>query len=1098
MAERTAVISLKGDGSTWRGQTKQTLLSRGDFRFRDLVNCYVSPDGTELRRFPGFKTVTNFDYEREFTDSFRVDTPLASPPVTEQIVTFSRLVSLHGMKLCRGKLVIVGESDFRKERLRVPTGSPPTNQEVQITGYTISGSVATINYSGGSLVGKLFHYEWVWIEGTGEPLIDDQVLMVNSPPGATAFAVLLGSSGSGSASNLNGTVWRVREDAENQDPDCLTIWTVEDQPDVDAVNINVFPSQVANRQRDWGEVIGEFIEGYSSGGGSPPAWPMTVQRGISRRKQRAIPRRASLETAGDRVVIAAPGYGCVFQAPIVIPTKVTGSGIGGEYNSYRDRPRCLGLPKGVLFDGDGAFASAASPPQSPGTYRFRVAYKDEYTGEVGLASEEITITIPQGSPPTLDGMQLWILHPGYLMGETLAFTAQVFASDVGGVALGLLYEVRIPEHGIDTNFGDLQYDEIFFRLQLPNFTVSDIDFTQAPPVGIRQMPMGAKTARSVRGYLWMGGAIGDTGRRKELQSIELNSIFLGENDNDYKNVDEASVFAIQLQGEQQTPRIAGASGIPPAYSGTPVFSDTDLFDNATYEVGELYPPPAKVKLFDKLINCYGDHLSAAIHPWAFRYEMDGQIHRFDITRSIPDGQFKLAHLLLPRGQVWFGEQGNPGTVLGTNRDFLDATEEEDVEGIGRLGNNAIFCTRDRTYAIAWGNSPLSSDPRLLSSEHGCIAYNSMVEFDGGLAWLGERGPVAMLSGGAPVWVGQEMEGDFVGRPSRFLRDDSGAMPHAWACHDPERGLVYFGLRSDRIAHTYKDNDYANSSDENRSKFPCDEVLVWSYRSNAWSTWLPPFGIYWMERVDCADDVNRIAFLADDSRVYVLDDAYHDTNKDPLVGTAAVGSGPLGFAQFRSTVAFANNPDVPIVGRLDPFNNDTAVRKNMEYVIYDPSTFEVKGTGTVLAAVSQGSPPAHTIVFLNESQVWKEGDKILIGWQSMTVRMNSESFGPTKRPSRIGKGGIRFSLHSLYAIGQTGPLGEAPHAWVRARVTSERGTRKLHPKNYRHLGSNAGEAIDKRFERGAVRGQELALELLFIGGQQIRIKDIEVELASAGP
>src|SRR5687768_15971250 len=51
-----------------------------------------------------------------------------------------------------------------------------------------------------------------------------------------------------------------------------------------------------------------------------PAAAATV-RGVSRRRQKALPYRLNPEVAGDRIILAAPGYLCPFQAPLMVPIE---------------------------------------------------------------------------------------------------------------------------------------------------------------------------------------------------------------------------------------------------------------------------------------------------------------------------------------------------------------------------------------------------------------------------------------------------------------------------------------------------------------------------------------------------------------------------------------------------------------------------------------------------------------------------------------------------------------------------------------------------------------------------------------------------------
>jgi hypothetical protein len=180
----------------------------------------------------------------------------------------------------------------------------------------------------------------------------------------------------------------------------------------------------------------------------------------------------------------------------------------------------------------------------------------------------------------------------------------------------------------------------------------------------------------------------------------------------------------------------------------------------------------------------------------------------------------------------------------------------------------------------------------MSNEFGCVAANSMVEFDGGLAWLSERGPVAL--GAGLQHVGADITEDFAGQSGRYARDSQGMMRHSWSVHDAARGLVMWGLLRSDADHTieYEGETIAlsDATDEQLSRFPCDEVLIWSYRANAFSHWKPPAGleVLWMRPLRDSKGVVRTCFLAADNRIYAFDDAWSDTNavfNDGIGGTS---------------------------------------------------------------------------------------------------------------------------------------------------------------------------------------------------------------------
>ena len=94
---------------------------------------------------------------------------------------------------------------------------------------------------------------------------------------------------------------------------------------------------------------------------------------------------------------------------------------------------------------------------------------------------------------------------------------------------------------------------------------------------------------------------------------------------------------------------------------------------------------------------------------------------------------------------------------------------------------------------------------------------------------------------------------------------------------------------------YEGADYTTASetlsDKILSRFPCDEILIWSYRANAFSHWRPPAGleVYWMRPLRDKAGRVRMCFLAADNRIYALDDAWSDRN---AVSNGGLGSDPV--------------------------------------------------------------------------------------------------------------------------------------------------------------------------------------------------------------
>ena len=80
----------------------------------------------------------------------------------------------------------------------------------------------------------------------------------------------------------------------------------------------------------------------------------------------------------------------------------------------------IGTSASYSFGGSDASVSARN-----GTCKFRFAYKDEVTGEVGLLSEPLEIKVTSAIY-AFQGVQLLVYFPGYLLHESLALSINVY------------------------------------------------------------------------------------------------------------------------------------------------------------------------------------------------------------------------------------------------------------------------------------------------------------------------------------------------------------------------------------------------------------------------------------------------------------------------------------------------------------------------------------------------------------------------------------------------------------------------------------------------------------------------------------------------
>jgi hypothetical protein len=818
---------------------------------------------------------------------------------------------------------------------------------------------------------------------------------------------------------------------------------------------------VANRQRDWGEATSistfRYKEGFHRG---------TYGLAYPRRLQKTPEYRASVDVAGNRILLAIPGYGCCFQIPVIVPISDTATGGIGTlkpFNSIYDRPRCLGVPKAATLAiiGSGGLVGAVplgnlGLPQ--GVYRVNVVYKDEGTGEVGLPSEDIYFTV---SGTTNQTLYLLTMHPGYLMAESLALTLQVYITQHNDTAMGFYEAAQIPKFGNPTAIANAGVNLLFLHrlTTAPTGTgtnyADEIDYT-VQPLAFAQMPMGAKAIRTIRGVTFFGGHLGDIGLRKELAHGTASSRASAQDD---ANRDDIYIIPMQQHRRPMDTAFNVAQAIiPPAYGGVELFSD------------DLYPAPHKDVFLDKQLNCRASldvqGNPTIPHKWAQRFSLVHPVQQSYSTGGVEQAD---VYLKLPRGQYSFSEVGHPGYVPSSNRGYLDQDKVEDVEAIGRFQNFAVLCTISQTFRVQWGENPLNQTPQIINNEFGCIAPNSMTEFDGGLFWLSSRGPVILTSGGID-WIGQQLEEYFVGDTAKYAVDSEGKALYAWGCHDPERSLVYLGLRTKDEATVGPDSEtFDSSNDGQKSKFPCDEILVWNYRRNAFSVWEAPTGlfIYWMRRLLCADGIYRVCFLAEDFRIYAMDDGWSDSYTTP-VSTTALSAGV-------ATTTFT--------GQAGAFDGNY-VRIGMHYTLYDGDD-KLIGYGQ-LSSVAAASDQ----VTLDQSLTWSAGDTLEIGvLPPLTIETNSETYIPGRRPSKVTGLDLRYSS---FTDGK---------AWTNAKAKSNRGTAeysvfsgtKTNVYSPLQASTDKERVLETRLARGEVMGADLSFVMEVVGTGQTRMSDIEAEV-----
>lgn len=1156
--------SFKSDTS-WRGMT--TTSKALPFHFDLLENCYVSSDGQEIRSFPGWicmvdpvtdarlatDTTPNLtsaplgyetlhlDVRRPVTAAVGASTYLqqiAAGSVTDVQFIWNRPTTIHGVEQVHGRWVFFGESGDRFEPIYNNARTAFTyitgvddnaGTSIDLTLNTAPSTTATVFNS----IAVTTPGQRIYVEGVTGPLatalnykshevtaIVGAVVTVSTAPGG-AVAATTGLTAF--AARVSGNSQTADSTDISDDEESLTIWTATSRGSVLTSEIErVYPAHVANRQPDIGDATGNIRPGNTNTTGN------TKSR--SRRRQRSLPYRLVPHVAGNRLILAAPGYGCVFQAPAMTPVDFAETsetaGIQWVGNDVYDKPRCVGVPKAVQYEDpdkttatpslhiqDLGAASAtikanqsfggsdASVTARVGTYKFKFAYKDDLTGEIGLASEPVSITTDTSD--TFQGIVLYPYFPGYLMHESLALSINVYRTQKDGDTY--YFDRTIPAlayiNGVTPTVEHSKYglqpaavlDSYYHHVRYEAIYQSDADLALSDayvPEALEQMPMGCKAAKTIRGWTLYGGALGNAGPQKELQ--------LGTGTLEYDRT--SGVNAVHYNRDELTMRWGaagaapafrgaedrfgcGAHSIPPSYAGQQVFSRY------------LFPSPRHTVRINKLINTITSDLASRAADVRFSLvdtPLRSEAYVADASMRTQD-----VYLMLSRGKLQISEADNPGVVPATNTTVIANERDEDVEGIGDAGGSAVVCTRSKTYFLGFSSSPVGVPAEVASDQFGCIAPNSMVEFGGGCAWISDRGPVAFI-GGMVQHIGEPLERLFYGEGSRYLRDRAGMMRHSWACHDAERGLLYFGVFANRAVGTsnaltvsYRGTSYnwvatenLSTADEIRSRFACDEVLVYSYKVGAWSVWRPPVGIgvQWMTRGLDAEGNNRVWWLGSDKRLYCLDDAYGQFDKESNY-KAVLETGSTTVIGTATTIATTNR-----------------IRIGCTVAFYTGgggSELVMIGTRTV------ASTTASTFTLDSAIVLPTGGCKMVVGARVATIRTTFHNWKRDER-AQTGKLGIRYSLWSRYANGGVDGDRQASFMSVSAKTsvkvdgipTIKTGVLTTDGSvTYRPLAETptSEHVFEATAALGNVGGMNHQIEVQLVGGAQVRVSDIYAEV-----
>lgn len=1263
----SSLFSVRGQGP-WRGFTRLNVNDRGQNSLLKLENGYVSADGSEIRSMPGWVTLLDLTDANNQLGYGRLTKDIVKPIyATSPAATYqykqvdaatvlsqnvlAKPTHFHAFEQCVGEVVVIGETRFREYTIGASGGGSVALLTVHRNSSTgtwelrFSGTIATTGTTTDA-AGVGLNYtttdSLIYCEGLETADAALNVFLntnvngkIHTITSLSSNVMVLGTTASGSATTTAtavtaGTVRKVLPNRSNSydttngndpytatvanrpvDPDALTIWRAVGPLSLGDPEKQCLVGFVANRRRDVGDKTDtNIVDGWFH--------TSNTGRGISRRPMRKLPFRVCPEPSSDRIILAAPGYGCMFQIPMRVPINdafppgATTTGLTAPSNGLRDMPRALGIPKARIIEpsymatmqADALFGSPLSgnrnyieagesflahpwrykasgttrdadfPDLSYGTWKLCVTYYDPATGEEGAPSDPVSINYQGTSVRSVTSLMAHIVHPGYVMGECLATHVKIYIaeplSDVlkyymtapidfvaggnDGSTTPSLYTRRLnymagsSEYGLRAPGSPRHVAHWFCTFTVPwpddGTLIENSLNAEIQPRDVN-MPRGASCAKSVRGVLLSGGARGNFGRYYSLWSSKA-SIGGGQPDSSHNRFDE---LFVRLFGTSTTSTsrdgspnesMLGIAGrcFPDAYQGVDVIGPALLpagYDRATIDkvanrrlFSIAFAPYDPSPTFTT--SGYGITLTPPSNNTEANYERLRLRNLWSEARrpcaetpvspsaSIYTRLGQDVFFVMPQGQLQVGDPSAPQYASKSTIKIFDSTQGEDITAIGRMGSVAFVCSKRETYSLTWYRSAIGEELNLVTNEHGCIAANSMVEFDGGLAWLGERGPIA-VSGSGPDFIGASITDEFYGATRRYLTDSDGLMRHAWGCHDQSRGLVLWGLVTKDHTHTVTDEGATYSFDEDApdevlSRFPCDEILVWSYRANAFSTWRMPAGleVLWMRPLRDERGNTRICFLAADGRIYAMDDVWNDRNgsipeygytADAVTGDATFSVTGAGTATTTLSFTGANaivDGDY-LTGSIGTRNAGLLLAAGQIIEILD-SKGRVTHRTTLSSVTSYSESGGTTVVEMAAAGTWLRDAVVRIGGRPSMTIVTSFMDGFAKDNMAVSGIQLRYGLVGGGHANVKATLIKPEIERIGVDNVTVREVAATSDTAWPPLGrgrtdlSDTGNQTGMRavLAGGNVTGPEIALKLEITGSPQIRLQDVSLEVA----
>lgn len=1044
-------ISLKGGDGVWGGISYESRGVPTSGRFRKMNGLYVSKDGQELLRHPGYAKAAEPGYLERYLGSWGAGTPSVFTPSTTvsddnpHPITRGTPSGGHYTLLDQGAGT---DTPVYKD----PNGVGSDLSDGWHNGKHVAGGItfSAADTSNTPTTGQEYAYISRIGDSTGAGSRLQRTLEAVETTGS--FVVL---------ADIQGWFDASRADPPIDDPggllqEGLGSWASQRRLSVDTPlapeEFTFFPGVVFRnivRDRRWAQWD---LKNY--GDGTTAEEYMGIK----------VPRKPQLDVYDGRVMIAAPGYGCQFEVDYKNWLLANWTTAGPVFTP--GLTDSLGIPKGCLLNEvpvETTMALGTGHLVTGDVVYYRVAYWNPTTGSFGLVSELYTYTVVAADVLSLT---IKALIPQWVMRETGATYMMLFASLPNGSPVALYHYLTSGpvDYGIGmaSTFATTEPFQQF--VYGPGAKTAAAPESDIVPPRFPDMPMGALWSKNMRGWLFSGGRIGN--KLSEDYGIET---FIG------KNYDDR----IDIIGPFQ---VAGA-GIPTGFNGvTGKFFGTSrntlkFVDNAWWQ------PPYLMNWTKGLDG--GGTLATTDHP-----------------------------LQMFKGHVQFSPLERPGETTSIQRAIFDRMQGIDVIACGRFANYLVLCTDVETYVYSWGRDPSGADPVLFTTEYGAICP-IMVETEVGLTWLSDRGPVLFDGGsvqwiGKPVserFSREVPSGVYADVEKVYLRDSRGFMWNARGHYDRLEKCVHWFLRTDSDS-----TEFATTTDnDEQTKVGCDSVLTWSISTDAFSTYddRDDFKVTAVAESRMDDGVTRMVVVSDREKVvnsdltdqvvlkgtvFASDADYFDYLEAPI--TKVVTAAP----EVVSSVTYVKVPG-DMTTELEWVDDGTGFLKTRKYQAYIRSltadskgNYALKWWGNVegIKDTTDTNKLSVTTPTGNPTASWAAADSMEIGVihcevETILADVKELFDGELKRGHKV-RGLIidhRFDKSD----------GGDMYAWAHVEAYAQGTWNRMHPQVLGFPLDTDRETT--RILGGAAIARETAIRITIISNARVRIRDIRLDVQEGG-